>query len=144
MKTKMLGCIMLLLAGVLSGQGTMSLCPRHIETPFYPSIARTANVYGRVFLLLTIDADGKVTDAEVSNVAKSTPLLQPDTISNIRRWSFAKPPFSPYQQQIEYDYEIDRSLPLNGATQVTFDLPDRVTIVTSETVINTSRSSSEK
>jgi hypothetical protein len=41
----------------------------------------------------------------------------------------AKPPLAPYKQTIVYDYEIDESVPLDGPTQVTFDLPERVTIV---------------
>ncbi len=60
MKAEMFGCLMLWLAGTCSGQEAMPLCPRHIETPIYPTIARTANVYGKVFLTVTVDEAGKL------------------------------------------------------------------------------------
>jgi len=137
MKSKMFGCLILFLAGTCSGQEAMPLCPRHIETPIHPTIALTANVYGKVFLTITVDADGKVTDADISSAAKSVPLLERSTISNIRRWTFAKPAVAPYKQAIEYDYEIDSSLPVNTPARVTFDLPDQITIVIGRTVLET-------
>jgi hypothetical protein len=95
-------------------------------------IALTANVTGEVTLTLTIDADGKVGDVKAttdSNVPRFSTLLENVAVTNIRLWTFAKPPSAPYKQTIEYDYEIDRSLPLDGPTKVTFDLPERATIV---------------
>ena len=89
---------------------------------------------------MTIDADGNVHDAEATNDEKSVTLLKLSTISNIRHWTFMKPPFAPYKQTIVYDYKIDDSLPPDGPTNVTFDLPDRVTIVTSGRSVQTSRS----
>jgi TonB family protein len=144
MRAKMFGCLMLWMAGTCFGQEAMPLCPRHIETPLYPPIAHTANVYGKVFLTITINADGKVVYAEISSVANSLPLLERDTISNIRRWTFTKPPVAPYKQAIEYDYEIDSSLPVNtAAARVTFDLPDRITIVIGRTVLETDGSTNK-
>lgn len=68
------------------------------------------------------------------------PLLEIGAISNIRHWTFTKPPFAPYKQTIVYDYQIDDSLPLDGPTKVVFDLPDRVTIVTSNVPLEPSQS----
>lgn len=109
------------------------LCPRHIEIPFYPPIANSANVSGTVSLTLTIDAEGNVEDAKArttdSNVQGSR-LLENSSITNIRRWTFTKPPTAPYTRMISYKYEITRSLPLDSPTKVTFDLPQLVTIAT--------------
>ena len=91
-------------------------------------------------LSTTIDADGKVTDAEVTNDGKWVALLKRSTISNIGHWTFTKPPFAPYKQTIVYDYQIDDSLPLDGSSNVIFDLPDRVTIVGSGVSVQTSES----
>lgn len=142
MSKRRLVFILVCLTGTCFGQSGEPLCPRHIETPTYPTIAHWANETGKVTLTLTIDADGKVKDAEAvttdSNVSGSK-LLEPGTVANIRRWTFANPPLAPYKQTIVYDYEIDRSLPLDGLTTVIFDLPERVTIVTSGRSLQTTK-----
>jgi hypothetical protein len=108
-------------------QSAPPLCPRHIESPVYPAIARVAHVSGEVILKVTLDADGNVKDAEATNTDRFVPLLKVTTIENIRRWTFAKPPFAPYTETFVYDYEL--SLPLDDTrSKVVFDLPDRVTI----------------
>jgi TonB family protein len=139
---RLLGFLLACFTGTCFGQVGEALCPRHIETPTYPPIARWTNLTGKVTLTLTIDADGKVTDAEAvtteSNVSGSK-ALEGGTVANIRRWTFAKPPSAPYQQRIVYDYEIDKSLPLDGPTTVTFDLPERVAIVTSGFSLQTTK-----
>lgn len=134
MSIRTLGFLLVGCAATCFGQAERALCPRHIETPAYPSIAQSANVTGKVSVALTIDADGKVADVEAttteSNVPKSH-LLESMTVTNIRRWTFAKPATAPYKQTIVYDYEIDKSAPLDSPTKVSFDLPERVTIVAS-------------
>jgi hypothetical protein len=137
MKVKIFGCLVLWLVGPCFGQEVKSLCPRHIEPPFYPHIAATAHVYGKFVLSVTIDADGNVQDAEATNDGKWVALLKLSTISNIRHWTFTNPPFAPFKQTIVYDYKIDDSFPLDGPTIVSFDLPDRVTIVTSGVSVQT-------
>src|SRR5271168_3127672 len=56
------GFLVLVVALTCMGQMQQPLCPKHIETPAYPPIARTAHVSGIVALTLTIDADGRVSD----------------------------------------------------------------------------------
>jgi len=112
----------------------------HVEAPYYPPIARTAHISGKVFLSITIDADGNVIGAEISTTKKSVPLLVSGSIRNIRHWIFVKPSAAPYKQTIEYDYEIDDHLPFTSPTQISFDLPGRVTLVTSAVQINTNQS----
>ncbi len=134
MSIRTFGFLLFFLAGTCFGQGGEPLCPKHIETPVYPSIAQIANVTGKVSVALTIDADGKVADVKATTTESNVPashLLEATTVTNIRRWTFARPPLAPYKQTILYDYEIDKSVPLDGPTKVTFDLPERVTIVAS-------------
>ena len=138
MKVNLLGCFLLWLAGTCFGQEAKPLCPRHIELPAYSPLAATAHIQGNVILSVTIDADGNVKDAEATNGGKWA-LLEHNAISNIRHWTFTKPPFAPYKQTIVYDYQIDDSLPADAPTKVTLDLPERVTIVTSARSVQTSR-----
>jgi hypothetical protein len=126
------GFLLFCFIGTCFGQAGEPLCPKHIETPVYPSIAQIANVTGKVSLELTIDAGGKVGDVKATTTESNVPgshLLEGMTVTNIRRWTFAKPPLASYKQTIMYDYEIDKSVPLDGPTKVAFDLPERVTIV---------------
>src|SRR5271170_8132371 len=59
------GLLPFLLAFPCMSQTQESLCPKHIETPEYASIARTAHISGVVVMTLTIDAEGKVSDVKV-------------------------------------------------------------------------------
>jgi len=129
------GCLPFLLALSCMSQTQQPLCPKHIETPIYPSIARTAHVSGTVVLTLTIDADGKVSDVKVTNEDQQfVKLLERGAIANVRLWTFAKPQSAPFTQNITYDFQLDDKLPLAGVknypdvTIVTYDLPARVTI----------------
>jgi TonB family protein len=139
MSTRTLGLLLVCFTGTCFGQAEQALCPRHIETPVYPSIAQIAHVTGKVTLTLTIDADGKVGDVKAVTM-ESTRLLEPASVTNVRRWTFARPSAAPYKQTVVYDYVIDGSLPLDGPTKVTFDLPERVTIVGSGRSVQTSNS----
>jgi TonB family protein len=131
-----LACLSFWLACSCVAQTQEAVCPKHIETPGYPPIARTAHVTGKVILKLTIDADGRVSDVEVVNENdKGVGLLKLGAINNVRLWSFAKPPTAPYTQTMVYDYELDDSLPGEGGPsalpaiiKVTYDLPERLTV----------------
>jgi TonB family protein len=133
---------LLALSGV--GQTQQSLCPKHIETPTYSLIARTAHVSGTVVLTLTINADGKVSDVKVTNEDEpSVSLLKRSAVDNIRLWTFTKPQSAPFKQNVTYDFQLDDKLPLAGlnnyplVTLVTYDLPDRVTIRANNRVVDT-------
>src|SRR5580658_9895207 len=140
MKTILAGCLLVCLSVSSFAQEEKPLCPTHIQSPGYPRIARAAHVEGKLVLFVTIDLGGNVTDVVVTNDGKPLELLKRDTIFNVRSWRFTKPSSAPYRQTIVYDYEIDRTLPLDDPrTSVTFDLPDRVTIVTSGVSIQTDR-----
>jgi TonB family protein len=142
MRAITLGCLLLTTTPICFGQAQEALCPKHIETPVYPQIARTAHITGKVVLKLTIDSDGKVTDAETTNDDKWVPLLKRSTMDNIRRWTFAKPPSAPYTDTIVYDYELDATLK-DYETKVVYDLPDRVSIFAGVATIQPSISKSK-
>jgi TonB family protein len=143
MRGTALGFLLLCGAGLCFGQEQQALCPRHIEVPTFPPIARAAHVTGKITLTLTIDADGNVRNVEATAdnpVMQAHPLLQKFAVENMQHWTFAKPPSVPYTETIVYDYEFDPSLPADGGanpiTKVTFDLPNRVTILTNLSIID--------
>jgi TonB family protein len=127
-----------------SGNSHASLCPKHIETPVYPTLARQTRITGKIMLTVTIGARGNVTNVEASTndpLRQKFPILQKSAIENMQRWTFAKPPLAPYRQTIEYDYIIDESLPPQAdastvITKVSYDLPERVTIAMNTMTVN--------
>ena len=143
MRRARLASLLLCLAASCLAQ---TVCPRHIETPIrYPQLARAANVQGTVVLKVTIGADGNVTDAVVNDAAHPVqPVLQEAAIDNIRRWTFEKPAAGPVTQVMVYEFKFDSSLPVNpqnySITTTKIDLPDRVTILTNEKIIESDRS----
>jgi TonB family protein len=150
MRNTAFGLLLLWFAGTCFGQAQEPLCPRHIETPYYPPLARTANLSGRVTLAVTIDKNGSVTSAEPGtreSITQAHPVLLKSAVENIQHWTFVKPPFAPYTETVVYDYEFDQSLPPEGGkksapamTTVSFDLPNRVTISTNMRFIDTATS----
>lgn len=145
MKKTAFGFLLFCTAACLA-QGQTALCPRHIEAPGYPPIARAAHVTGKITLSVTIDADGNVVhvDATADDPRQQAhPVLQKFAIENMQHWTFAKPPSAPYTQVMVYDYEFDPALPAAGGrhnspvvTMATFDLPGRVTITTNLSFID--------
>ena len=150
MRKTALGLLLFCLASSCFGQEQEPLCPRHIETPLYPQIARAARLSGKVTLIVTIDKDGGVRNVEAKtgqSVPQAHPLLKKYAAENMQHWTFAKPPSAPYVQDFVYDYELDPSLPLEGGKKsttaiikVSFDLPDRVTILANMVAGQTSES----
>ena len=146
MRKTAFGGLLFYIATAGFGQGQEPLCPRHIETPDYPPIARTAHLAGMVTLTATIDADGKVEHVEAKtddSALRAHPLLQKLAAENLQHWTFAKPSSALYTQVISYDYKIDMTLPPSGGpsslpsiTKVTFDLPDHVIIMTNARIID--------
>jgi TonB family protein len=127
-----------------------AICPKHIETPEYPLLARQTRQMGEVTLSVTIDAEGKVQHVVVMPVKpnqRAYQLLQDSAIENVQHWTFVKPPTAPYTEVIVYDYEDDPSLPPSGGakrtpviTKVLFDLPDHVRILTNVPIIDANKS----
>ncbi len=140
------GCLVLRLATSCLGQ---TLCPKHIETPIYPPLARAARIEGKVTLKVTIDANGNVYNAEVADdpAHQAREMLVQSAFDNMMRWTFEKPPAAPFTQLIVYQYKFDRSLPANDnnpITQVHIDLPDRVTVLANDLVAQPGQSKKKK
>jgi TonB family protein len=144
-KKSAFGCLLFFIAAACFGQIQGGLCPKHIETPQYPPLARQTHITGKITLTVTVDADGRVKHVEAvtdNQVQRAQPLLQDSAVENMQHWTFAKPSFAPYTQVIVYDYEFDATLPpsrgpssLPSITKVTIDLPDHVKILINEEII---------
>ncbi len=109
-------------------------CAKHVESPEYPPISRTAHVQGVIDLIATIDSSGNVVDVTPPLLAPNDTrsLLVSHAVDNIREWKFDPPATAPYILSIAYEYKIDCSLKQTDrpTTKVTMDLPKRVTILT--------------
>lgn len=133
----MYGALLLLLTASCLGQ---SVCPKHIETPDYPPVAAAAALQAKFTLRVTLDAEGKVTKAELAKDLAHTinPALTEPAIENMMHWTFEKPPSAPFTVMFFYEYRLDGSLPVNNhqnpITKVNIDLPDHVTILHNESV----------
>ena len=146
MKRKTAAWLLWLVPASCLSQIQPGLCPKHIETPEFPALARQTRIFGKVTLTVTIDADGNVQRVDVDNTGeKVSGLLQNSAVENMKRWKFSKSPPAPYMQRIVYDYEPDASLPPSGGpkaspkvTRVIIDLPGRVNIFMNDPMIDTS------
>jgi TonB family protein len=99
------------------GQTQPAICPKHIESPTYPMLARQVRLTGEVTLSVTVDADGKVqhvTALPGDAKRQAHKLLRDSAIENVQHWRFSKPPTPQYTEVIVYEYEDDPSLPLSG------------------------------
>jgi hypothetical protein len=63
-----------LLCLATTGQAQQALCPKHVETPTYPQLARQAMLAGKVALTLSVVAEGKVGSVEAAT--ENPPLLK--------------------------------------------------------------------
>jgi TonB family protein len=148
-KNAALGFVLFCLCEAGFGQTQGALCPRHIETPEYPQVARIAHVTGKITLTVTIDAEGNVKQAEAAggkSAEQKHPMLGKYAVENMRHWTFVKPRSAPYTFVFVYDFEFDESLPAAGGphslpsiTKVNIDLPDRVTILSNLSFVEPSR-----
>ncbi len=147
--TKKLALVLMFLASAITcfGQADNLLCPKHIEAPEYPAIARIAHIVGRVAVKLTVDADGNVSSAEIVNEDPATKLLQRNSRENATKWTFEKPPHAPFDLTITYEYRLDESLPVDPGdrpiTKVILDLPNHVSIVSNDRITMTDDSKSK-
>jgi len=122
--------------GVYSfADGLQTVVPTHIVAPRYPVIAKTAHVSGEVELQVKVAADGSVADA----TAVSGPaLLYRSSQDAVREWKFAKPTDAPLVETVFCDYKLNPAT--KNATSdvvVSFDLPNRVTIVATPELVQT-------
>ena len=99
----------LLLAGALIAcANTVLAAPTHRAiisrvTPAYPELARRMHVTGKVVLLVSIQADGKVSATKVES---GHALLAPAAQDAVSRWRFAP---APEASESEIDVNFDAS-----------------------------------
>jgi Gram-negative bacterial TonB protein C-terminal len=142
-------CIFFIGGTTCFGQADSSLCPKHIEAPEYSAIARTAHMVGKFAVKISVDADGKVSSAEIEDLGidSASQILGQASVMNARRWTFEKPPRAPYDLTIKYEYGFDKSLPVDHGdrpiTKVILDLPNHVSIVSNDRIIMTDDSKSK-
>jgi TonB family protein len=72
-------------------------------TPAYPELARRMHVTGKVVLLVTIQADGKVSATKVES---GHALLAPAAQDAVSRWRFAPAPEAS-ESEIDVNFDAD-------------------------------------
>lgn len=103
----------------------------HFQAPNYPEMAWQSKVHGKVTLKILVHKDGRFGFADDP---AGPPALVSAAKENLCSWTFASNQSDqPLPLTIEYEYRIDKgraSAQLN--TEVTYDLPDHVTITAPE------------
>lgn len=105
---------------------------QHFETPSYPLLAWQTHVHGKVSLKVLVYKDGRVgfTDSNEGNAQ-----LVAAAKENLCTWAFApNDSADPLPLTVEFEYLIDktRTSPELSIEQVSFDIPNHVTIVAPE------------
>ncbi|HJX83381.1 MAG TPA: energy transducer TonB [Candidatus Angelobacter sp.] len=101
-------------------------CPKHIEPMKYPQIARLAHAQGKVIAHVVLDPEGSV----VSVSAKGHPMLADAVEKWIKGWTFEVSSKTTTDIVVEFKLLGEPpQWPATAPTLVTFDLPDRVTVV---------------
>ena len=72
-------------------------------TPAYPELARRMHVTGKVVLLVSIDADGKVSSTKVES---GHALLAPAAQDAVSHWRFA-PAAEPSESEVDVNFGTD-------------------------------------
>ncbi len=71
--------------------------------PVYPELARRMHVGGKVVLLVSVDANGTVSNTKVES---GHALLAPAAEDAVKRWHFAPAP-APTESEIDVNFDID-------------------------------------
>lgn len=95
---------LLLIGGLTLCVGTIFAAPTHRATvsripPSYPELARRMHVSGKVVLLVSVDAEGKVSGTKVES---GHALLAPAAQEAVSRWRFA-----PNSEASETEIEVN-------------------------------------
>jgi hypothetical protein len=100
----------------------------HFQTPNYPEIAWQSQVEGKVSLKVLVYKDGRF---DFTGAAVGNPLLVAAAKENLCSWNFASNDSAdPLPLTVEFEYRIDKvRTSAQLTTQVTYDLPNRVTVV---------------
>ncbi len=90
------------------GAGVAHAAPVHREivsrvAPVYPELARRMHVGGKVVLLVSVDANGNVSNTKVES---GHALLAPAAEDAVRRWRFAPAPAAT-ESEVDVNFDID-------------------------------------
>jgi hypothetical protein len=115
------------LAAFSSADQPQTILPKHIQAPAYPVIAKTAHIAGEVEVQVTLDSDGKVTEALAIGGPR---LLYRSSVESVQLWTFDRPPAAPFKESVFCDYKLNAARK-NAPSEVIvlFDFPNRVTII---------------
>jgi Gram-negative bacterial TonB protein C-terminal len=100
-----------------------SPCPKHIGPVRYPVVARLSHTQGIVIAHISLDSQGRV--AALST--EGHPMLADAAKKWVNDWTFET------RADIVVEFRLTGQPPVwpaNAETIVTFDLPDKVTVVT--------------
>lgn len=89
-----------------AGTAHAALVHRAVVTrvaPVYPELARRMHVGGKVVLLVSVDANGNVSNTKVES---GHALLAPAAQNAVKRWHFAPAPGAT-QSEIDVNFDID-------------------------------------
>lgn len=100
----------------------------HFQTPTYPEIAWQSHTQGKVSLKILVYRDGRF---DFSGSPEGNPALVSAAKENLCSWNFAhNDSVEPLPLTVQFDYRIDKvRTSAQRTTQVTYDLPNRVTVV---------------
>ena len=123
------------MSAFLCADEPQTILPKHIQAPSYPVIAKNARIEGEVEVVVTLDSDGKVSDALAVGVPN---VLHRSSVESVRLWTFDRPPMAPFKESVFCDYKLNAARK-NAPSEplVLFDLPNRVTIVATPERVDT-------
>lgn len=113
----------ILLAATLLAFGD-SPFPKHIESVQYPLIARLSHTQGTVIAHIVLDATGKVVNVN----ATGKPMLVDAVKKWLKTWTFEAGRGN--AADITIDFKLIGPPRYYDETLITYDLPDKVTVVT--------------
>lgn len=114
-------------------------CPKHIEPIKYPEVARSAHREGTVTAHVELDSEGRV--ARVST--EGQPILADAVEKWIKTWTFAVSDKNTTDIVVEFKLLGKPQWPANAETFVTYDLPDKATVVSQPTYCDHCRDSKQ-
>ena len=99
---------------------------KHVESIAYPSVARDAQIQGKVEVEVSVSPEGDVVSA---SAISGHPALKPAAEENIRRWRFDRGATRRFS--VTYSFSLEEpGMSGRSETRNAFDLPSLVRVVT--------------
>ena len=100
------------------------MCVKHVHVPKYDTLMRSAGLQGTVDVEVEVWEDGGVRAAKASG---GPTLLNEDAEANMREWTFC-PSLQSRHFVIKYVYRLEGEPGFHPESEVSLDLPDKVTV----------------